>query len=359
MNDWQQQAHIKISCRELVTEATFLQELGFRTEQVFPADNPRYMILTGWGLVLRLERGLPVNDLTLLLPENAPQTDEFCVSPSGVTVVRQSKVQQLSSSWSEPEFVVNRLSEEASWVTGRAGMRYRDLLPGRLNGLMIASNICIPDGGLVADQVHFHEVGFQLIACTKGWVTVVYEDQGEPFRLTAGDCVTQPPGIRHRVIESSDAMEVIEIGLPAEHLTSMDHQMKLPNEQLFRDRLYHGQRFSHHKHREAQWEDWQGAQWQRCASEVATDSGGLFAVNYFRTGSAQTPALSWSHQNPLRWYYLISGCCELQQHDGRVLPLSAGDSFLLPANQSVSFSQADDEFQCLELVMMKQPDEFL
>jgi hypothetical protein len=43
---------------------------------------------------------------------------------------------------------------------------------------MIASHIRIPDGGPVPDMVHFHKVGFQLIFCIKGWVDVVYEDQG-------------------------------------------------------------------------------------------------------------------------------------------------------------------------------------
>ena len=38
--------------------------------------------------------------------------------------------------------------------------------------------------------------------------------------LRAGDCVIQPPLIRHRVLESSDHLQVIEIGVPAEHVTT-------------------------------------------------------------------------------------------------------------------------------------------
>ena len=37
------------------------------------------------------------------------------------------------------------------WVIGRAGMRYRDLIPGRLGGSIIASHIRIPDAGPVPD----------------------------------------------------------------------------------------------------------------------------------------------------------------------------------------------------------------
>ncbi len=70
------------------------------------------------------------------------------------------------------------LADQAPWVIGRAGMQYRDLIPTRLGGAIIASHIRIPDGGPVPDMVHFHKVGFQLIFCVKGWVDVVYEDQG-------------------------------------------------------------------------------------------------------------------------------------------------------------------------------------
>ena len=53
-------------------------------------------------------------------------------------------------------FVVRRLVDGESWVIGRAGMRYRDLLPERLGGAIIASHIRIADAGPVADMVHYH-----------------------------------------------------------------------------------------------------------------------------------------------------------------------------------------------------------
>ena len=57
---------------------------------------------------------------------------------------------------------------------------------------------------------------------------MLYEDQGGMLRLTAGDCFIQPPEIRHRVLQASDGIEVIEIGVPAEHVTEIDHEMTLP-----------------------------------------------------------------------------------------------------------------------------------
>ena len=114
-----------------------------------------------------------------------------------------------------------------SWNEGRAGMLYRDLIPSRLGGRFIASHISIPTGGEVPDYVHFHKVRFQMIYCIFGWAKLVYECQGEPFVMNAGDCVLQPPEIRHRVLETSDKFEVLEIGCPAIHETFADHELPL------------------------------------------------------------------------------------------------------------------------------------
>jgi quercetin dioxygenase-like cupin family protein len=106
------------------------------------------------------------------------------------------------------------------------------LIPGRLGGRFIASHIRIPGGGEVADYVHFHKIRFQMIYCRRGWVRVVYEDQGPSFVMHEGDCVLQPPEIRHRVLEASPGLEVIEIGASAEHETWRDHVLDLPTPRL-------------------------------------------------------------------------------------------------------------------------------
>ena len=107
-------------------------------------------------------------------------------------------------------------------------MVYRDLLPEREGGRFIASHITIADGGPVPDYVHHHDIRFQVIHCVRGWVRVVYEDQGEPFTMHAGDTVLQPPHIRHRVLESSPGLEVFEVTAPAEHPTFVEHDITLP-----------------------------------------------------------------------------------------------------------------------------------
>lgn len=143
----------------------------------------------------------------------------------------------------------------ARFEEGRAGMRYRDLVPSRLGGRVIASHIRVPGTGPVPDWVHYHRVAFQMIFCRRGWVRVVYEDQGPPFVLEPGDCVLQPPTIRHRVLESSE-LEVVEVTSPSAHETVADETLALPTAAARPERRFGGQRFVRHRATEAAWSPW-------------------------------------------------------------------------------------------------------
>src|SRR4029077_12944614 len=138
-------------------------------------------------------------------------------------------------------------------------------------------------GGPVADWVHYHRVALQLIYVRRGWVRVVYEDQGEPFVMNSGDLVLQPPGIRHRVLESSPGLEVIEITAPALHETLADHDLTLPAARVDRDRLFGGQRFLRHVAADAPWTAFHGSEAQQTAMREA--SGGLAEVRTLRVSS--------------------------------------------------------------------------
>jgi len=197
-----------ITCDGLEAEIRrYTSELGFRLDMIMPADNQREAIVSKDGTLIRLVRNSDVELGTLNL---------------------------------EP-------SRSSDWVVGRAGMMYRDLVPDRLGGKLIASHIRIIDGGDVPDNVHFHKIDFQMIHCLKGAIRVVYEDQGPPFLLRPCDWWLQPPEIRHRVRAAGAGSEVIELTSPAEHETWFDHDLDLPNNVVNPDRLFGGQRFAHHK----------------------------------------------------------------------------------------------------------------
>src|SRR6187401_3442888 len=85
----------------------YLQD-GFRLDMLMPADSPREALLSKNGSIVRL---------------HSKKTE--------------------------------RDTDDQGWVTGRAGMMYRDLIPDRMDGKMIASHIRITVGGPVSDYVHY------------------------------------------------------------------------------------------------------------------------------------------------------------------------------------------------------------
>lgn len=197
-------------CDDLDREIEFLQRQGYRLDMITPADDPREVQLSKNGEIIRLVSNPPT------LRENHPVA----------------------------EAATALLGKEGSfWKVGRAGLMYRDLTADRMDGRMAVSHIRLTEGGEVSDYVHYHKIEFQLIRCIKGRIKVVYEDQGEPFWLEPGDWVIQPPEIRHRVLECEAGSEVIEISMPAEHETWVDHEMSLPTNEYRPDREFSRQRF--------------------------------------------------------------------------------------------------------------------
>jgi mannose-6-phosphate isomerase-like protein (cupin superfamily) len=67
-------------------------------------------------------------------------------------------------------------------------------------------------------KLHFHDVEFQMVYVLKGWVKTYMEGQGETL-MKEGSCWTQPPRIKHLIMDYSDDVELLEVILPAEFKT--------------------------------------------------------------------------------------------------------------------------------------------
>lgn len=98
----------------------------------------------------------------------------------------------------------------------RAFFEYRDLgIKGATQGKFGAHVIRAVPGEESPGAWHSHDLDFQMVYVTRGWVVFEYEGQGEHV-MRAGSSVLQPPGIKHREVRHSDDMELIEITSPAE-----------------------------------------------------------------------------------------------------------------------------------------------
>lgn len=336
-----QTAQLVVSCSQFdATLSALTEELGFRVEVIFPADAPTTAVVSGFGVALRLESvsATTANAPTLLrLITDRPA---ILISTPDISIEWVSSNATLDIPNGKQEFTITRMNVADAWIKGRAGMQYRDLIPGRFGGRFIASHIRIPHGGPVPDYVHFHDVRFQMIYCAAGWVRVVYEDQGEPFVMRAGDCVLQPPQIRHRVLESSAGLEVIEIGCPAIHETRADHAMSLPTSRVLPLREFDGQRFVRHIEADAAWVPWR---WLGCEassfesrdSGIAAATSGLAGARVVRAdfGAATRAA---SHDGELLFLFVLSGSLQLQSASLGERTLHVGDSATIPAGAEMS-----------------------
>ena len=350
-------AELIVGCRELQPSLDFYERLGFGLELISPADSPTTAIVAGHGLRIRLDAdpshrtghaGEARIQLTVS-PSQARRLSSRLVAPEGTVIDLVAQVGDPVLPPASPSFELSRF-DPAEFGTGRASMAYRDLLPSRQGGRYIASHIRIAEGGPVPDYVHHHAIVFQLIYCLRGWVRVVYEDQGPPFVLEPGDCVLQPPGIRHRVLEASDGLEVLEVSCPAVHDTRTDPRLHLPTGAFAPDRRFGGQRFVRHI---------------AADTDTVVDEFGFAVRDTGLTGAtrgvvtlrsitakgqapAERSAPAWSD---LFFLFIEKGRATVTGRDGASEHLGPGDAVALPAGAGHVLGGCSSDFEAAELTV--------
>jgi hypothetical protein len=103
----------------------------------------------------------------------------------------------------------------------RAYAKYRDLGIADASGGLARAHVirlqgpCEPE---VVSKLHFHDVDFQMVYVLKGWVKTFIEGVGETT-FSEGSSWTQPPRIKHLIMDYSDDVELLEVILPADFET--------------------------------------------------------------------------------------------------------------------------------------------
>lgn len=103
----------------------------------------------------------------------------------------------------------------------RAYAKYRDLgIKDATHGAAQAHVIrlqgpCNPEE---VSKLHYHDIEFQMVYVLKGWVKTYMEGQGE-LLMREGGCWTQPPRVKHMILDYSDDVELLEVILPGEFRT--------------------------------------------------------------------------------------------------------------------------------------------
>ena len=103
----------------------------------------------------------------------------------------------------------------------RTYAKYRDLGVAEASSGVARAHVirligpCDPE---VVSKLHFHDVDFQMVYVLKGWVKTYMEGLGETM-FSEGSSWTQPPRIKHLIMDYSDDVELLEVILPADFKT--------------------------------------------------------------------------------------------------------------------------------------------
>jgi mannose-6-phosphate isomerase-like protein (cupin superfamily) len=117
---------------------------------------------------------------------------------------------------------ISHLREEDFKADGlRSYAQYRDLgIVEATHGLARAHVIRLlpPCNPQEVSKLHTHDVEFQMVYVLKGWVKSYLEGVGETL-MKQGSVWTQPPRVKHMILDYSDDVELLEVILPADFKT--------------------------------------------------------------------------------------------------------------------------------------------
>ena len=301
----------------------FTEENSYQLDRIYPAEDPSIIDISNGQehIQLRQSTNGPFANLESIIDG---KFDGIYIET--IDLNPPIKVPDANS-----YFEINKMTNDSSWVVGRVGLEYRNLLHHQ-NDRFGASHIRINEGGVTSDYVHYHQLRFQMIYCYNGWAKMVYENQGEPFIMNEGDCILQAPEIRHRVLACKKGLEVIEINSPGKHMTARDHELILPTGKLIPDRLFGGQKYVHYK-----------------GNTVHDDFGFFDATNGMMSAKTIHPQSDVTIKNecPFLFHFILTGTCELT-YDG-IQPLSAGDCYVIPNSGEFNLAHCSADLKVLEV----------
>ena len=176
---------------------------------------------------------------------------------------------------------------------------------------------------------------------------MAYDEQGTPFVMYPGDCVLQPPQIRHRVMESSAGLEVLEISCPAEHETWADPDLGLSTKEVRPNRDFGEQNFVLHQAVQTEWSPWRMEGFEFRDTGIGTATKGLAGFQVVRTLNGSKTMVC-SHSGEFYFFFMLEDGLTLICKGLGSQRMEAGDSCVIPAQQSHSLTDCSDYLELLE-----------
>ena len=159
------------------------------------------------------------------------------------------------------------------------------------------------------------------------------------------------------MLESSENLQVIEIGVPADHVTTIDHVVELPTGVLNPDRVFGGQTFCRSQLKDAVWEQWRLDGFEARETGIGEATGGVASVQVARVtdgadgrSSASGEQVT-SHTGDILFTFVMEGEVTLNGENQVSHRLEAGDAYVIPPHTKTSLTDRSDDLELLEVAL--------
>jgi quercetin dioxygenase-like cupin family protein len=150
------------------------------------------------------------------------------------------------------------------------------------------------------------------------------------------------------VLLASDGIEVIEIGVPAEHVTEIEHVMALPTPDVRPDREWQGQKFVYNQGDKAAWGPFRIPGFKARDTTINAGTKGVASVMVARpTG----PSPWTSHDADILFSFVMAGGMTLEGEGKDPTRLSPGDAFVIPPGMATRYGEVTDDLELLEVTL--------
>ena len=140
---------------------------------------------------------------------------------------------------------------------------------------------------------------------------------------------------------------MIEIGVPAEHITTIDHEMELPTSTYNPERRFQGQKFVHNKASEATWSDFRIPGFMSRDTTIAAHTENVAGVEVVKPNGTES-VTSW-HTSDIHFTFVLEGSMTLRGEGQEDHDLTAGDAFVIPPLMKTNYLNPSEDLELLEV----------
>jgi hypothetical protein len=147
-------------------------------------------------------------------------------------------------------------------------------------------------------------------------------------------------------------MQVIEIGVPSTHMTTLDHDMELPTKVYDPEREWEGQTFCHFKATDVTWEADNGV-FQSKDTGVYDKTNGLVSVKVLRISESHRDVnllkIEQVRSGNIVFTFVMEGSTKLNIVGKEPYVINKGDSYAISGKVSYQLEDTSNDLQLLQV----------